>query len=165
MTEPASSSSLFTDLYELTMAAAYREAGMDGVATFELFVRSLPAERRFLVVAGLEEVLGYLESFRFGEDDLSYLATVGVWPDGFLDDLATWRFDGDVWAMPEGEVAYAGEPLVRVTARSAGRSAGGDVSAEHGRIAHAHGVKGRAGRARLRRARASRLLRQARPWH
>lgn len=117
MTEQASSSSLFTDLYELTMAAAYREEGMDGLATFELFVRSLPAERRFLVVAGLEEVLGYLESFRFGADDLSYLATVGAWPDGFLDDLATWRFDGDVWAMPEGEVAYAGEPLMRVTAR------------------------------------------------
>ncbi|HEY8527520.1 MAG TPA: nicotinate phosphoribosyltransferase [Acidimicrobiales bacterium] len=106
---------LVTDLYELTMAAAYQAHGIEHEATFELSVRSLPPTRRFLVAAGLEDALRGLEAFRFEPDDLEYLASLDLLPDRFLECLADFRFTGDVWAVPEGEVVFAGEPLVRVT--------------------------------------------------
>jgi nicotinate phosphoribosyltransferase len=111
------SPALVTDLYELTMAAAYRAGGMDGEASFELFVRHLPPERRFLVAAGLDDALSGLESWRFDTDDVSYLEGLGLFAPEFLADLAELRFGSDVWAVPEGEVVFAGEPLVRVTGR------------------------------------------------
>jgi nicotinate phosphoribosyltransferase len=107
---------MVTDLYELTMAAAYWHARVDHEASFELSVRRLPAERRFLVVAGLDDALAGLEDFRYRDEDLAYLDGLGSFPAGFLDVLAGLRFTGDVWAIPEGELAFAGEPLVRVTA-------------------------------------------------
>jgi nicotinate phosphoribosyltransferase len=107
---------LVTDLYELTMAAAYHEHGIGRIATFELFVRDLPPTRRFLVAAGLDDALGGLESWRFTADDVEYLAGLGIFPASFLAVLADVRFTGDVWAVPEGEVVFAEEPLVRVTA-------------------------------------------------
>jgi nicotinate phosphoribosyltransferase len=109
------SPALVTDLYELTMAAAYQASGIEHEATFELSVRRLPPERRFLVAAGLDDVLAGLEDLRFTPDDLSYLAGLDMLPGPFLDCLAELRFTGDVWAVPEGEVVFAGEPLVRVT--------------------------------------------------
>jgi nicotinate phosphoribosyltransferase len=109
--EPA----LITDLYELTMAAAYQAQGVDREATFELSVRSLPPTRRFLVVGGIDDALAGLEAFRYGPGDVEYLAGVGLFTDEFLATLADLRFTGEVWAVPEGEVAYPGEPLVRVT--------------------------------------------------
>jgi nicotinate phosphoribosyltransferase len=113
---PGASPGLVTDLYELTMAAAYQAAGIEHEATFELSIRRLPPERRFLVAAGLEDALAGLEQLRFSSDDLSYLAGLDMLPVRFLDCLAELRFTGDVWAVPEGEVVFAGEPLVRVTA-------------------------------------------------
>ena len=107
---------LVTDLYELTMAAAYQAGGVQHEATFELFVRTLPDERRFLVAAGLDDALAGLEQWRYDDGDLAYLAGLGMFPDAFLDHLADLRFTGDVWAIPEGEIVFAGEPLVRVTA-------------------------------------------------
>jgi nicotinate phosphoribosyltransferase len=107
---------MLTDLYELTMAAAYHVAGIDHEASFELTVRHLPPERRFLVAAGLDAALAGLEDLHFGPDDLAYLAGLGTLPPDFLDVLAELRFTGDVWAIPEGELAFAGEPLLRVTA-------------------------------------------------
>jgi nicotinate phosphoribosyltransferase len=107
---------LVTDLYELTMAAAYQAHGIDHEATFELFVRRLPDERRFLVAAGLDDALAGLEVWCFGEDDCAYLAGLGLFPPGFVERLAGLRFTGEVWAVPEGEAVFAGEPLVRVTA-------------------------------------------------
>jgi nicotinate phosphoribosyltransferase len=77
-------SALVTDLYELTMAAAYQAEGVDHPATFELFVRSLPAARRFLLAAGLDDALAGLESWHFGEDDVEYLAGLGLFPTAFL---------------------------------------------------------------------------------
>jgi nicotinate phosphoribosyltransferase len=106
---------LVTDLYELTMAAAYQAQGITHEATFELSVRSLPPQRRFMVVAGLADALTGLESFRYTPGDVDYLAGLGVLPDAFLRGLGDLRFTGEVWAAPEGEVMYPGEPLVRVT--------------------------------------------------
>ena len=107
--------SLVTDLYELTMAAAYQAEGLEHEATFELFVRRLPPERRFLVAAGLDDALEGLASWAFAADDVAYVAGLDLFPPAFLERLASLRFTGDVWAVPEGEVVFAGEPLVRVT--------------------------------------------------
>ena len=107
---------LVTDLYELTMAAAYQAEGVDHPATFELFVRSLPPQRRFLMAAGLDDALDGLESWRFDDADITYLRSLDRFPAAFLDRLDDLRFTGEVWAVPEGEVVFAGEPLVRVTA-------------------------------------------------
>jgi nicotinate phosphoribosyltransferase len=98
------------------MAASYLRRGMSGPATFSLFVRSLPADRGFLVAAGLDECLRSLERFRFDDDDLAYLRTVGGFDRETLEDLKRLRFTGDVWAIPEGSPVFAGEPLLEVTA-------------------------------------------------
>jgi nicotinate phosphoribosyltransferase len=97
------------------MAASYLRRGMTDRATFSLFVRDLPADRGFLVAAGLEACLEWLEGLRFGEDDLAYLARLGF-DDQALGALADLRFTGDVWAVPEGHVVFALEPLLEVTA-------------------------------------------------
>jgi nicotinate phosphoribosyltransferase len=112
-------SALFTDLYELTMAAAYFENNFRGKATFELFVRSLPKDRAFLLVAGLDQALDYLQQIRFEADDIEYLRTQPVFShvsDGFFDYLRAFRFSGEVWAIPEGTPVFGEEPLLRVTA-------------------------------------------------
>jgi len=106
---------LFTDLYELTMMRGFDEAGHEPTATFQLFVRDLPPDRGYLVVAGLEQVVHYLESLSFGEEAVSYLAQQGF-PEDFLDRLADLSFSGEVRALPEGELAFPNEPLVEVTA-------------------------------------------------
>ena len=109
--------SLVTDLYELTMAAAYHAEGLgDAPATFELWVRRLPPERRFLLAAGLEDALCYLERWRFDDTSLDYLRSLDRFPSAFLDHLADLRFEGEVWAIPEGTPVFEGEPLMRITA-------------------------------------------------
>ena len=113
---PRIPAALVTDLYELTMAAAYVVEGMEHEATFELFVRRLPAERRFLVAAGLDDALAGLESFAFAPHEVDYLAGLELFPEPFVERLSGLRFTGDVWAVPEGEVVFAGEPIVQVTA-------------------------------------------------
>src|SRR5690606_35051195 len=112
----AEGSALFTDLYELTMGANYVEHGLDQPATFDLFVRHLPPTRRFLVVCGVEQALAHLERLHVDDTALAYLASLGRFDEAFLDRLRELRFTGDVLAMPEGTVAFAGEPIVRVTA-------------------------------------------------
>jgi nicotinate phosphoribosyltransferase len=109
-------SGLLTDLYELNMAASYLRRGMDGEATFSLFVRQLPKTRGFLVAAGLEACLAFLESFGFTEEELDYLGRELGFEDELLDALGGVRFRGDVWAVPEGRVVYANEPLLEITA-------------------------------------------------
>jgi nicotinate phosphoribosyltransferase len=106
---------LFTDLYELTMAAAYFREGVRGPATFSLFVRRLPSERGFLVAAGLEDVLEYLRSFRFSTAALDYLRSLDRFEPRFLEFLAALRFTGDVRAVREGTVLFADEPLLEIT--------------------------------------------------
>ncbi len=110
---------LLTDLYELTMAAAYFEHNIQCRATFELFVRNTPPERSYLVAAGLDSVLGYLENLRFNEEDVRFLSEHPAFRTvsrAFFDYLQTFRFNGDVHAIPEGTLVFGNEPLVQVTA-------------------------------------------------
>ena len=107
---------ILTDLYELTMAASYYARRMNGPATFDLFVRTLPERRNFLIACGLEQALDYLEGLHFEADSLDYLRSLGIFSDDFLEYLAQLRFTGEVWAVPEGQVAFAQEPLLTVTA-------------------------------------------------
>ena len=107
---------LLTDLYELTMAQTYLECGMAERATFSLVVRSYPANRGYFVTAGLQDVLAYLAGFRFSQSDLEYLGTTGIFSTRFLDFLGNVRFTGDVWAIPEGRLFFANEPILEVTA-------------------------------------------------
>lgn len=107
---------LLTDLYQLTMLQSYWRRGMGEPATFDLFVRHLPANRRFLVACGLEQALAYLEALRFEPDAIDHLRSLGRFDPEFLGWLSGLRFTGEVWAVPEGEVCFAREPLLRVTA-------------------------------------------------
>jgi nicotinate phosphoribosyltransferase len=106
---------LVTDLYELNMAASYLLRGMTERATFSLFIRTLPPERGFLVAAGLEDCLAYLESFAFRPEELSWLSDNGF-DDAAVEAFSNLRFTGDVDAIPEGRVVFANEPLLEVTA-------------------------------------------------
>jgi len=109
-------SALFTDLYQLKMGQAYRAEGMEEAGTFSLFVRSLPPERNFLLAAGLAPLLEALEALRFDDDDLAYLESLGSFSRDYLDSLRDFRFEGDVWAVPEGTPVFAEEPLLEVVA-------------------------------------------------
>ncbi len=112
-------SGLLTDLYELTMAAGYLQTGFEARATFELFVRNLPPQRNYLVAAGLEQALEFLEHVNFNDEEIAYLRSHHVFqyigPE-FFDYLRTFRFTGDVWAVPEGTLVFPGEPMLRVSA-------------------------------------------------
>jgi len=112
-------SGLLTDLYELTMAAGYVQTRFDAIATFELFIRNIPPHRNYLVAAGLEQALEYLEHVHFSQDEIAYLRRHPIFrqirPE-FFEYLASFRFTGDVWAVPEGTLVFAGEPLMRVVA-------------------------------------------------
>jgi nicotinate phosphoribosyltransferase len=107
---------LLTDLYELNMAASYLRRSMTGAATFSLFVRALPPGRGFLVAAGLADCLRFLADFSFTEDDLGYLRQAQGYQEDTLRAFAGLRFTGEVRAVPEGQVVFAGEPLLEVTA-------------------------------------------------
>jgi nicotinate phosphoribosyltransferase len=111
-----SSSGLFTDQYELTMAQAYLAEGMAKAATFSLFVRVMPQQRSYLLAAGLDDVLRWLETVRFGKDDIEYLRSLGVFSEALLRWLATMRFTGDVRAMPEGTPFFCEEPILEIDA-------------------------------------------------
>ncbi len=109
-------SPLTTDLYELNMIQAYLDRGEDGEAVFEFFVRRLPPRRGFLLAAGLADALDYLETLHFSEAEIDWLRSTGRFRQNLLDYLATFRFIGDVHAIPEGSVCFASEPLIRITA-------------------------------------------------
>jgi nicotinate phosphoribosyltransferase len=112
----AETSPLLTDLYQLNMIQAYLDHGQTKTATFEFFVRSLPPQRNFLLAAGLEQLLEYLEGLRFSEDDLAWLAATGYFKPNLLSYLRDFRFTGEVHAMREGTAFFANEPVVQVTA-------------------------------------------------
>ena len=107
---------LFTDLYELTMAQAYAAEHMDQTAVFELTFRKMPANRNFMVAAGLGDVLEFLSNFRFDDQDLEYLERRGEFSGAFLQRLKKLRFTGDVNALPEGTLVFPHEPILQVIA-------------------------------------------------
>jgi nicotinate phosphoribosyltransferase len=112
--------SLLTDLYQLTMAACYVGEGVDQRrASFEVFVRRLPENFGYLVAMGLSQALEYLENFRFTTTQIAALQATGIFdkaPAQFWEVLAEGCFNGDVWAVPEGTIVFANEPLLRIEA-------------------------------------------------
>src|SRR5207302_7115269 len=110
------SSALLTDLYQLTMLHGYLQQRMEDTAVFEFFVRQLPPRRGFLVAAGLEQALSYLENLRFMPWELDWIAQSSRFSTALVEYLTQFRFTGDVHAMPEGTVFFPDEPILRVTA-------------------------------------------------
>ncbi len=107
--------SLLTDFYELTMCASYFENRRNETATFDLFIRKLPPNRSYFIFAGLEQVLLFLEKMSFNEEHISYLKKKRL-STQFLEYLRSFKFTGEVWAVPEGTIVFSEEPLIRVTA-------------------------------------------------
>src|SRR6056297_1763247 len=107
---------LFTDLYELTMLQGYFHLSMHDQAVFSLFIRKLPQHRNFFIFCGLADILCFLENLRFKDKDIQYLHSLGLFSDDFLQSLADFCFTGDVFAMPEGTVCFANEPLLEIRA-------------------------------------------------
>ena len=116
-------SALATDLYEIAMVAGYHHAQITGRCTFELFVRTLPPSRSYLIAAGIAQALDFLEELHFTPEEVAYLRSVPalsrVSDEFFTRVLPELRFRGDVWAVREGEPVFAREPIVRVTAAAA----------------------------------------------
>src|SRR5215471_13612648 len=109
-------SALLTDLYQLNMLQAYLDRGETRTAVFEFFIRRLPAQRGFLLAAGLEQALDFLTELRVTPDELDWLKGTGRFGVNLIDYLAALRFTGDVHAVPEGTVFFAEEPILRITA-------------------------------------------------
>lgn len=110
---------IVTDLYQLSMAAGYFEHGMHDIATFELSIRKLPKNRSYLVTAGLEQALHYLTHMKFSAEVIEFLNKLPAFShvsQKFFEYLENFRFSGTVYAIPEGTVTFAEEPLLRVTA-------------------------------------------------
>ncbi|MBS3779542.1 MAG: nicotinate phosphoribosyltransferase [Desulfovermiculus sp.] len=107
---------LFTDLYELTMLQAYWASSMHQEAVFSLFTRKLPLERNFLLACGLDDALSYLEDLHFPQQALDYLHEQEIFQEDFLHWLSEFRFEGHVYALPEGTASFANEPLLEVVA-------------------------------------------------
>jgi len=110
------SSALFTDYYELTMAQGYWKYGLDTSSVFDVFFRRQPFKGGFSVFAGLDPLLETLESFRFSGEDIAWLEQQKGFKPEFLRYLADFRFSGDVYAVPEGEIVFPQEPLLRIHA-------------------------------------------------
>ena len=110
---------MLCDFYELTMSQGYFSAGLkDKIVYFDVFYRQNPDNGGFAVVAGLEQIVEYIHGLQFDTDDLSYLRSKGCFTEEFLDFLSTFRFSGDIWAVPEGTVVFPGEPLMIVRGRA-----------------------------------------------
>jgi len=107
--------SMLTDFYEITMSNAYYKMGMkDTIAVFDMFFRDVPERGGFAIMAGVEQLVGYLRNLHFSEEDLAYLADMGIFEPEFLDYLRDFKFACDVWAVPEGMPIFPGEPIVKV---------------------------------------------------
>lgn len=109
-------SGLLTDLYQLTMLDGYLNANMRDTAVFEFFARKLPGHRHFLMTAGLEQLLDYLETLAFDDDEIEWLASTGRFNSRLLDYLGEFRFRGEVRAIAEGTLCFENEPMVQIIA-------------------------------------------------
>ena len=113
---PPATPSILTDLYQLTMLKAYHDRGMNRTAVFEFYIRNLPPQRNFLMAAGLEQVLQYLENLRFTPQERDWMKSSGRFPADFVDALEDFRFTGEVHALPEGTIFFGNEPVLRIAA-------------------------------------------------
>ena len=108
---------MMTDLYQLTMMYGYYKCGMrDNVATFDMFYRSKDESTHYAIMAGLEQLMEYIENLHFDDDAIAYLRDLGIFDEDFLTELRNFSFHGDIQAVPEGTIVFSHEPLVRVTA-------------------------------------------------
>ncbi len=106
---------MLTDFYEITMANGYFESGIaDSTAYFDMFFRNVPDDGGYAIMAGLEQVVHYLENLKFTEEDIAYLRSKGIFHERFLEYLRDFEFKCDVWAIPEGTPIFPGEPLITV---------------------------------------------------
>lgn len=110
---------LLCDFYELTMGNGYFENGMkDEIVYFDVFFRRVPDGGGFAIAAGLQQIVEYINNLRFSPDDIAFLRSKGIFSDGFLDYLSTFRFTGDIWAVPEGTAVFPREPIMTVRAKA-----------------------------------------------
>ena len=108
---------LMTDLYELTMMQGYfRHKDQNETVIFDAFYRKNPCDGGYAICAGLEQVIQYIKELRFDREDIDYLASLGIFREDFLEYLKTFRFSGDIYAIPEGTVMFPREPVIKVIA-------------------------------------------------
>lgn len=107
---------LLTDLYELTMMQGYFESQSTEVVIFDAFYRKNPSGNGYAIAAGLDQIIDYIKKLHFSEEDISYLARLGIFNDDFLSYLKEFHFEGSIFAVPEGSVVFPHEPLVKVIA-------------------------------------------------
>jgi nicotinate phosphoribosyltransferase len=112
----ATNLTLLTDLYELTMMQGYFKNPTDQVVVFDMFYRNNPCGGSFAITAGLEQMIEYIEGLHFSAEDIEYLRSLQIFEEDFLAYLSTFRFSGDIYAIPEGTVVFPREPLVKVIA-------------------------------------------------
>lgn len=106
---------MLTDYYELTMTGGYFENGMkDQIACFDMFFRKIPDGGGYAIMAGIEQLIDYLANLKFTEDDIEFLRSKRIFSEDFLNYLANFRFECDVWAVPEGTPIFPGEPIITV---------------------------------------------------
>lgn len=108
---------LMTDLYELTMMQGYyKNKDQNETVIFDAFYRTNPCGGGYAISAGLEQVIQYIRELHFDEEDIDYLASLGIFQPDFLEYLRTFRFSGDIYAIPEGTVMFPREPIIKVIA-------------------------------------------------
>ena len=108
---------MLTDLYQLTMMYGYYKTGMrNNIATFDMFYRSKDETTHYAIMAGLEQLIEYIENLHFDEAAISYLRSLNIFDEDFLEELSRFKFHGDIYAVPEGTIVFSNEPLIRVTA-------------------------------------------------
>jgi nicotinate phosphoribosyltransferase len=107
---------LFTDLYELTVGAAFFEHGFNDTASFEVAMRRMPPGRGFMIAAGIERLIEALEEYRFDPSAIEHLESLQIFKPAFLEFLSTLRFTGSVRALPEGTIYFPGEPIAEIRA-------------------------------------------------
>lgn len=107
---------LLTDLYELTMMQGYFKSKTNHTVIFDVFYRTNPCGSGYAIVAGLEQVIRYVKELKFEEEDITYLASLGIFDEDFLEYLKDFHFTGDLFAIPEGTVVFPREPLIKVIA-------------------------------------------------
>ena len=111
---------MLCDYYELTMANGYYRAGMsDSITYFDMFFRDIPDGGGFAIAAGLEQLIEYINNLEFTDEDIEYLRSKNVFDEAFLEKLKTFRFTGDIYAIPEGTPIFPGEPIITVRAPAA----------------------------------------------